>query len=65
MIVIGMGEKGKMTRILAPLLGSQISWVSHKNLSSAPGQLSLQDTQNIYLVLQNAGIINEQNFSQD
>lgn len=65
MIVIGMGEKGKMTRILAPLLGSQIAWVSHKNLSSAPGQLSLQDTQNIYLVLQNAGIVNEQNFSQD
>jgi 3-dehydroquinate dehydratase-1 len=65
MIVVGMGEKGKITRFVAPLLGSQIAWVTHKNISSAPGQLSLQDTQNLYLVLQNAGVINDKKFSEN
>jgi 3-dehydroquinate dehydratase type I len=65
MIVVGMGEKGKIIRFVAPLLGSQIAWVTHKNISSAPGQLSLQDTQNLYLVLQNAGVINDKKFSEN
>ncbi len=40
MIVIGMGEKGKITRLIGPMLGSRISFVSFKE-PTASGQFSL------------------------
>ncbi|MGB9711419.1 MAG: type I 3-dehydroquinate dehydratase [Thermodesulfovibrio sp.] len=46
-IVIGMGENGKITRILFPFFGSLITYAS-LNLSSAPGQIALQDMINIF-----------------
>ncbi len=47
-IVIGMGEKGKMTRILGPLLGSYLTYAATEFGESAPGQLSLEELQKIY-----------------
>lgn len=46
-IVIGMGEKGKLTRIIFPAFGSLITYAS-LNISSAPGQISLQDMVDIF-----------------
>lgn len=41
MIVIGMGERGKVTRVVAPLLGSFCTFAAYKpDKATAPGQLS-------------------------
>lgn len=47
LIIIGMGEKAKLTRCLAPLLGSYLTFVS-AGQSSAPGQLDVKTTKTIY-----------------
>ena len=44
LIVVGMGEKGKIVRVVAPLLGSQIAYVSAgKGKESAPGQMAAKE----------------------
>lgn len=48
MIVIGMGEKGKITRILGPLLGSFLTYASTSFGKSAPGQLEVAELKKIY-----------------
>ena len=45
--VIGMGEQGLFSRILAPFLGSQLTFVAATN-SAAPGQLTLGKALAIY-----------------
>ena len=45
--VIGMGEQGLFSRILAPFLGSQLTFVAATN-SAAPGQLTLDKALAIY-----------------
>ncbi|MDO8609439.1 MAG: type I 3-dehydroquinate dehydratase [bacterium] len=40
-IAIGMGEKGKITRILGPLLGSFLTFASTNKTESAPGQINI------------------------
>ena len=41
LIVIGMGEKGRIVRVVAPLLGSCLSYASvSKGKESAPGQMT-------------------------
>ncbi len=47
-IVIGMGEKGRMTRILGPLLGSYLTFAASEYGESAPGQIELDKLKNIY-----------------
>ena len=47
LIVIGMGELGTFTRIVAPLLGSYLTYASIDK-SIAPGQLSLETMLGIY-----------------
>ena len=43
LIVVGMGEEGKIVRIAAPLLGSRISYVSAgKGKATAPGQMTAE-----------------------
>jgi len=42
MIVVGMGEKGKITRILAPLLGGYLTYASFEDNASAPGQIDVR-----------------------
>jgi 3-dehydroquinate dehydratase/shikimate dehydrogenase len=45
--VIGMGERGLYSRILAPFLGSELAFVAASQ-SAAPGQLSLDHALKIY-----------------
>ncbi len=45
--VIGMGERGLYSRILAPFLGSQLTFVA-AGTSAAPGQLTLERALAIY-----------------
>jgi 3-dehydroquinate dehydratase type I len=60
MIVLGMGAKGKLSRIIFPLLGSQITFATLENSTeSAPGQLSLQQTTEIMKYLDSNGLIDE------
>jgi len=47
-IVLGMGEKSKKQRIIAPLLGGYLSFASVNNVSSAPGQIDYKELQLIY-----------------
>ena len=47
-IVLGMGEKGKITRIITPLLGGYLTFASVDKNISAPGQISLYDLKKIY-----------------
>lgn len=48
-IVIGMGEKGKITRIVSPLIGGYLTFVSFKDCVSASGQLSLSELKSIFV----------------
>ena len=44
-----MGEKGKMSRIFAPLMGAVWTYAAlNKNRASAPGQLTVQALKNIW-----------------
>ncbi|OGK19042.1 type I 3-dehydroquinate dehydratase [Candidatus Roizmanbacteria bacterium RIFCSPHIGHO2_01_FULL_39_8] len=47
-IVVGMGEKGKITRILGPLLGSYLTYASTPLSQSAPGQMDIGKLKVIY-----------------
>ena len=47
-IVLGMGEKGKITRIISPLLGGYLTFASVDDNISASGQFSLKELKNIY-----------------
>lgn len=47
-IVLGMGKKGKITRLLAPLLGSYLTFASIDHSSSAPGQIDIKTMRNFY-----------------
>ena len=40
--LIGMGERGLYSRILAPFLGSELAFVSADERAAAPGQLTLE-----------------------
>lgn len=51
MIVIGMGEKGKIVRILGPLLGSFLTFASTQFGKTASGQIDIKKMQNIYKLL--------------
>lgn len=45
--VIGMGERGLYSRILAPFLGSELTFVAASTIA-APGQLTLERAREIY-----------------
>ena len=53
-IGIAMGELGRYTRVVAPLLGSPITYAS-LGAESAPGQLDVKDTQEIIDKLMGGG----------
>jgi 3-dehydroquinate dehydratase-1 len=48
MIVIGMGQKGKITRVIFPLLGSYLTFASVDGKTSAPGQIDIKELDQIY-----------------
>lgn len=47
-IVIGMGEKGRMTRVVAPLLGSYLTYASTEYSKSAEGQIDVGILKKLY-----------------
>lgn len=47
-IIIGMGKKGKITRILGPILGSFITYSSSLKEKTAPGQIEYFQLKKIY-----------------
>ena len=49
--VIGMGERGLYSRILAPFVGSELTFVAANTLA-APGQLTLERAREIYWPVQ-------------
>jgi len=51
MIVLGMGEKGKILRILSPLLGGYLTFASIGKAKSAPGQIDITELKNIYKII--------------
>jgi 3-dehydroquinate dehydratase-1 len=53
-IGIAMGKQGRYTRVVAPLLGSPITYAS-LGAESAPGQLDVKDTQEIIDKLMGGG----------
>jgi len=50
-IGIAMGDKGRFTRIIAPIFGSPITYASLDN-ESAPGQLDVESTKTILKIIQ-------------
>ncbi len=50
-IVIGMGEKGQVTRIIGPLLGSFLTFASSEFGKSAPGQIDINMMKSTYKLL--------------
>lgn len=52
MIVLGMGNHGKITRLLAPLLGGYLTFASLDEVKSVSGQITYQLMNNFYHNLQ-------------
>lgn len=50
-IVIGMGQAGRMSRIVAPLLGSYLTYASTEWGGSAPGQIEIRELKKMYYSL--------------
>lgn len=48
LVVLGMGEKGRKSRILAPLFGSKFTFASVNNNPSAPGQIDYFEMKRFY-----------------
>ncbi len=51
MIVAGMGEQGKLVRILSPYLGSLFTFAAGNSGGSAPGQMHYSGLQDIYQLI--------------
>jgi 3-dehydroquinate dehydratase I len=51
-IAFAMGEAGRVSRILSPLVGGYLTWVSAESgAESAPGQITVEDAQKLYRLL--------------
>lgn len=48
LLVIGMGAKGRSTRIITPLLGAPWTYAASSYGGSAPGQLNIEEMQELY-----------------
>lgn len=51
MIILGMGDQGKITRLLAPLLGGYLTFASLEEEKSESGQIAFQAMKNFYYKL--------------
>ncbi|MCX8035146.1 MAG: type I 3-dehydroquinate dehydratase [Candidatus Dojkabacteria bacterium] len=47
-VIIGMGEQGKMTRLLGPILGCEFTFAANEFYTSAPGQVKIDILDKIY-----------------
>jgi 3-dehydroquinate dehydratase-1 len=51
-IAVSMGDAGKISRVVAPLLGAYLTYASlRKGKESAPGQLSFEEVKRIMAVV--------------
>ncbi len=51
-VILGMGPQGRITRVAAPLLGSEFTFASpEEGLETAPGQMSAGQLKAIYKIL--------------
>ena len=51
-VVIGMGEKGRITRVMAPFLGAEFTFASPETGGeTAPGQLSVSQLNELYKMI--------------
>ena len=51
-IAFCMGEQGKISRVMAPLLGSYLTYASlNKGEESAPGQLTVKEIKEVFRIL--------------
>lgn len=48
LIVVGMGKKGILTRIVSPLIGGYLTYASTSFSHSAPGQINIAELRQIY-----------------
>jgi 3-dehydroquinate dehydratase-1 len=48
LIILGMGDKGKITRLLQPYLGGYLTFASLDGSSSAPGQIDYKKLEELY-----------------
>ncbi len=57
LVVIGMGEQGKLVRAMAPYLGSKFTFAAvDKKRATAPGQLTVKELREVYQALENIGV---------
>ncbi|MCK5552587.1 MAG: type I 3-dehydroquinate dehydratase, partial [Deltaproteobacteria bacterium] len=55
-IAFCMGELGRISRIMAPLLGSYFSYASlERGAESAPGQLTIEEIKGVFKILNGVG----------
>jgi len=55
-IAFCMGEKGMISRIIAPLMGSYLTYASlDKGEESAPGQMTVEEIEQVFRILDNKG----------
>ena len=55
-IAFCMGELGRISRIMAPLLGSSFSYASlERGAESAPGQLTIEEIKGVFKILNGVG----------
>lgn len=47
-IVIGMGQNGKLTRVLFPMMGSYLTYVSMEKSNIAPGLMTKKELEELY-----------------
>jgi 3-dehydroquinate dehydratase-1 len=52
-IIIGMGDKGKLTRILFPMMGSFIAYAAMDKTNIAPGLMTIKEMQDVYNFITN------------
>lgn len=52
LIVLGMGENGKVTRVLSPLLGGYLTFASLDKCKTASGQIELGELKNMLTLMQ-------------
>ena len=51
-IVLGMGEKGLLTRVAAPVLGAEFTFASaDKESATAPGQISVKEMKDLFEIM--------------
>ena len=51
-VILGMGEKGILTRVAAPVLGAEFTFAAaSKELATAPGQLTVQEMKDLFKIM--------------